>query len=152
RLVDCCRPNSAYRQRELLQIARAHLEIKPDLVIAFDLENASSARGLARTTGAASVVDLSEYPVGRFDSDSDWTRDDKPIVVSTQQHYLGCTDMVIAVSEGLAQVLASEARLKRAPIVIRNLPTNQPQKFRPVGERIKVLYQGDLSRHRELAV
>lgn len=151
RLVRLCRLDSIHQDRELQRIAGERREIKPDLVMAFDLEGARGAHNLAHSIGAAFAIDLVDEPAGQFDHDSEWARDEKPVVARIQKHYLGRADLVIASSEGLAEALAGDAPLKGAPVVIRDLPPNQPQEFRPVGERIRVLYQGDLSRPRELA-
>lgn len=151
RLARLCRLDSVHQDRELLRIAGEHGEIKPDLVMAFDLDGARGAHNLAHGVGAAFAIDLSDEPAGQFDHDSEWARDEKPVAVHLQKHYLGRADLVIASSEGLAEALAGDAPLKGAPIVIRDLPPSQPQEFRPVGECIRVLYQGDLSRPRELA-
>ncbi|MEN5083790.1 hypothetical protein ABE438_15020 [Bosea sp. TWI1241] len=151
RLARICRLDSAHQDRELQRLAAKHRELRPDLVIAFDLDGARGAHNLAHSIGAAFAIDLVDEPASQFDHDSEWARDEKPVIARIQKHYLSRADLVIASSEGLAEALAGDAPLKGAPIVIRDLPPNQPQEFRAVGERIKVLYQGDLSRPRELA-
>ena len=137
---------------ELCRLARLHPELKPALVIAHDYHTADVAYSIAKMHGAKFSIDLHEYAKEQYSNDPSWVKTQQPVIVGVQDQYLRRADIVTVVCEGIAELVAKETPLRREPVVIRNLPFQDFQPFRPVGERIKVLYHGDLSRHRYIDV
>jgi|CXWL01.1.fsa_nt_gi glycosyltransferase involved in cell wall biosynthesis len=135
---------------EILRIARENIDLRPDLVIAHDYHTSDVGYELAKEFGAKFSVDVHEYAVMQYSNDPQWVRNVQPVIRTVQDHYFRKADVLTVVGAGIAELVAQETPLKRPPVVIRNVPFANPQTFRPVGDRIKVLYHGDLSRPREI--
>jgi glycosyltransferase involved in cell wall biosynthesis len=134
----------------LLKLARENPDLKPDLVISHDYHTADVGYALARRFGSMFSIDVHEYAPGQYFNDSSWVKWQRPVAVIVNDHYLRRADLVTVVSEGIAELLARESPMRRPPVVIRSVPFKNVQPFRPVGERITVLYHGDLSQRREI--
>ena len=135
---------------EMMRIARENPDLTPELVIAHDWFTADNARRLARRYKAKLTIDCHEYAPGQYLENPEWTRKTKPIVDVVHRRRLEQADLVTTVCDGIAELLTRENALKRPAVVVRSLPFKNVQAFRPVGERIKVLYHGDLSERREI--
>ncbi len=135
---------------QVLRVARANMDLRPDMVIAHDYHTADVGYALAKEFKAKFSIDCHEYAVMQYSNDPNWVRWSQPVIRTVQNHYLQRADLVTVVGAGIAELIAAESELQRPPIVIRNVPFSDPQKFRPVGQKIKVLYHGDLSRPREI--
>jgi glycogen synthase len=135
-------------RRELVRVAKETPELKADLVIAHDYHTSDMGYEVARVFNAQFSIDVHEYAREQYSNDPEWVKKEQPVIVAVQDHYLRRADLITVVCAGIGELLAKETSLKRAPVTIRNVPFNQPQTFRPTGSRIRVLYHGDLSRHR----
>lgn len=135
-------------RKELVRVAREHPELQADLVIAHDYHTADMGYDIARLYGAKYSIDIHEYAREQYSNDPEWVKKERPVIIAVQDYYLRRADLVTVVCAGISELLAKESRLKRDPVTIRNVPFKQPQSFRPTGSRIRVLYHGDLSRHR----
>lgn len=149
-LVQATNPTWLQIRREVMRISRENLDLRPDLVISHDYFTADLGYALAREYGAKYSIDCHEYAVMQYSNDPSWVKYSQPVIKTVQNHYLKRADLVTVVGASIAELIAKESRLKRPPIVIRNVSFKNKQGFRPVGDRIKVLYHGDLSRPREI--
>lgn len=137
-------------RRTLTAFAKEHPELRADLVIAHDYHTSDVGYAIAKHYGAKFSIDVHEYAREQYSNDPQWVKREQPVITEMQDFYLRRADVVTVVCEGIANLLAQETPLQRPPVVIRNVPFKNIQAFRPVGERIKVLYHGDLSRPREI--
>jgi len=149
-LVQASNPHWLQIRREVMRISRENLDLRPDLVVSHDYFTSDLGFALAREYGAKFSIDCHEYAVMQYSNDPAWVRNSQPVIRTVQDHYLRRADLVTVVGASIAELIAAESRLKRAPIVVRNVSFKDKQTFRPIGERIKVLYHGDLSRPREI--
>lgn len=136
----------------LLDLAKAHPELKADLVIAHDYHTSDVGYALARHYGAAFSIDVHEYAREQYSNDPEWVKWQRPTIIAVQDEYLRHSDVTTVVCEGIADLLAKECPLKKPPIVIRNVPFKNTQPFRKASEQITVLYHGDLSKPRDIDV
>lgn len=150
RAVHLLTPTWFLTRSELVRLAKEHPELKADLVIAHDYHSADAGYAVARVYGSKFSVDVHEYAAGQYFNDPAWVKWQRPIAVAVQRHYLNLADIVTVVCQSIADLIAAENGLKREPVTIRSVPFKNVQQFRTVGERIKVLYHGDLSVRREI--
>jgi glycosyltransferase involved in cell wall biosynthesis len=134
----------------LLGVAKEHPELAPELVIAHDHPTGPPALALARMSGAPLIVDCHEYARGQYAHDETWRRDGRLFATALQDDLLAQADAVTTVSEGIAERLDAEQRLKRSVITLRSMPFHEPMPFRPTGESVTVLYHGLLAADRGL--
>ncbi len=138
-------PNWAQIRSEVMRVARDHPELAPDLIAAHDFFASPLGADLAEHFGAKLSVDCHEYAAGQYMHDPNWVRKTRPWVVAVQEATLRRADLVTTVSDGIAERLNGELTLQRPVQVVRSVPIRQPQRFRPTGEHITVLYHGDIS-------
>lgn len=131
-------------RRAAAAFQRAHPELAPSLVVAHDYHTADVAYGAARRAGARFTVDCHEYARGQYMHDRRWVRWMRPYVRAFQDHYLARADVVTTVCDGIAELLDAEQALQRPVRVVRSVPFRNPQPFRPTGDRIRVLYLGEI--------
>ena len=124
---------------------RAHPELTPDLVVSHDYFTADAGYSIARRSGARFTVDCHEYARGQYMHNAEWVRWTRPYVTVLQDHYLARADAVTTVSDGIRDLLNAEQTLKRPVVTVRSMPFRNVQPFRPTGDRITVLYLGDIS-------
>lgn len=129
---------------------RAHPELAPDLVVAHDYHTCPPANEIAVLSGAAFVVDCHEYAREENSGDPAWMANGRHFASALQDDYLARADAVTTVGQGIADLLDSEQRLRRPVVTIRSLPFFEPQPFRPVSDKIGVLYHGAFGRGRGL--
>jgi glycosyltransferase involved in cell wall biosynthesis len=150
RVVHGTTPLWFHTKRELVALARAHPELKADLVISHDYHAADVGFAVAQAYGAKFSIDVHEYAAGQYFNDPHWVKWERPVAIGVQRYYLARADVVTVVCQGIADLLAKDNHLQREPITIRSVPFKSVQPFRPVGSRIEVLYHGDLSVRREI--
>lgn len=149
-LVHGATPLWLHTRLQLKQLARRHPELKADLVVSHDWHSADAGHGVATAYGAKFSVDVHEYAAGQYSYDPEWVRLHRPVTVTVQRRYLRLADVVTVVCQGIGELIAKENGLTRQPTVIRSVPFKAIQPFRPTGEKIEVLYHGDLSQRREI--
>lgn len=150
RLTCDGQPHWRRHRREIVRIARANPELRPDLVIAHDPPTCAAAQALADWAGAPWMIDAHEYGRGQYTHDPAWLADRRWLAIALQEHYFRRAGAVTTVCDGIAALLDSEEVMQRPATVIRSVPLAQPQPFRPCGERITVLYHGIVSEDRGL--
>lgn len=131
-------------KREVMRFAWEHPELAPDLVISHDYFSAEVGHACARHFGARFTVDCHEYARGQYMHDPVWVKNVQPHVQRLQDIYLSRCDGVTTVCQGIAELLDAEQQLKRPVQVVRSVPFRNIQPFRPTGERITVLYLGEI--------
>lgn len=130
---------------EVLEFAERHPELSPDLVLAHDYYTCDLAISLAEKYSAAFSVDCHEYARGQYAHDKVWLLRTLPYVKGMHDNVLPRADVVTTVSRGIADLLDIEEDLNKPVEVIKSVPFYSKQPFRKVGDRIKVLYHGDIS-------
>lgn len=150
RLAHGCTPLWLHTGLALTDYAKAHPELMADLVISHDYHTADVGYALAQVWGAKFSMDIHEYAAGQYFNDPQWVKWQRPVSIATQGYYLARADVVTVVCEGIGKLLYEENQMKAPPITIRSVPFFQEQEFRPTGERIRVLYHGDISPRREI--
>lgn len=136
----------------LLHLAKAHPELRADLVIAHDYHTSDIGYAIAKHYGAAFSIDVHEYAREQYSNDPEWVKWQRPTIIAIQDDYLRRSDVTTVVCKGIADLLAKESPLKTPPIVIRNVPFKNTQPFRETPEQITVLYHGDLSKPRDIHI
>lgn len=139
-------------RQELVRLARERTDLRADLVIAHDYHTSDVGFEVSQVCGAKFSIDVHEYAREQYSNIPDWVKWEQPVIIGVQDYYLRRADNVTVVCQGIADLLEAETPMKARPTVIRNFPFLNVQTFRPVGERIKVLYHGDLSRPRQIHV
>lgn len=138
------------KRQAIRSYAATRPDMAPDLVLCHDYFTADIAWWVARRFHAKMAVDCHEYAPGQYVQDPHWVRWHQPRVVALQAYYLGRADAVTTVCEGIAGLLDAEYRLKRPVRVVRSTPFYSKQEFRPTGERITVMYHGEIYASRGL--
>jgi glycosyltransferase involved in cell wall biosynthesis len=153
-LISSGLPNWHRDHREILRIASENPDLKPDVVIAHNYYTCPPGWDLARHHGAAFLIDSQEYMLGVMPDSPRWVREQRPFIKAAQDYYFARADQVFTVSQGIADRLTAEQRLKRPAKVMRNVPPYAPYPFRPVSGARKLLYHGliDPARDLDLAV
>lgn len=136
--------------RDILATARAHPDLRPSLVVAHDYLTCPVADALARTYGAAVIADSHEYMLEASPQDPGWVANMLPMIRVMQDHYFARADQVISVSQGIADRLNAEQKLKRPARLIRNMPPYFSLPFRPAAEPVTLLYHGIISPTRDI--
>ncbi len=136
----------------LLRLAETRPELRADLVIAHDYHTSDIGYAVAKHYGAAFSIDVHEYAREQYSNDPEWVKWQRPTIIAIQDEYLSRSDVTTVVCRGIADLLAKESPLKAPPIVIRNVPFKNTQRFRKTPEQITVLYHGDLSKPRDIHI
>jgi glycogen synthase len=144
RLYHAAVPNYRWRRSEVRRFQRRNPGLAPDLVISHDYFTADTGHAVARRAGARFVIDCHEYARGQYMHERRWVRHVRPYVAAFQDHYLERADGVTTVCDGIAGLLDREQKLKRPVQVVRSVPFRNIQSFRPTGDRITVLYLGEI--------
>jgi glycosyltransferase involved in cell wall biosynthesis len=134
----------------LLKVLRGNRDLLPDLVIAHNYYTADTGYQLAVRSAAKFSVDCHEYSAEEELNDVQWVRWKRPYIMAMQNYYLTRADVVTTICDGIAELLGHDHPLRRPAATVRNVSLKEVQPFRPVGERIKVLYHGDISIFRQL--
>ncbi|MBV8132696.1 MAG: glycosyltransferase [Alphaproteobacteria bacterium] len=100
------------------------------------------AARLAKEKGGSYVYDTHEFAVEEYAEKLHWRMWKRPFVCAVERQYIGGAAVVSSVSAGISERLDAMYQLPRPSLVIRNTPFYQPFRFRPTGERIRVLYHG----------
>lgn len=147
-------PNWHRDHQEILRIAAENPDLKPDLIIAHNHYTCPPAWDLSRRYGAPFLIDSQEYMLGVSLDSPHWVREQRPFIKATQDVYFARADQVFTVSQGIADKITAEQRLKRPVKVMRNTPLHARHPFRPVSGTRKLLYHGliDPARDLEIAV
>jgi glycosyltransferase involved in cell wall biosynthesis len=145
RLYNQSVPEYHWIGKSLARFLRANSALRPNLVVSHDYYTADVGAQLAALAGAKFIVDCHEYARGQYMTDHRWVRTQQPIVQGLQDFFLARADAVTTVCGGIARLLDAEQVLRRPVTVVRSVPALQVQPFRPVGERIVVLYHGVIS-------
>jgi len=138
------------KRRVIREYARTRPEMKPALVLCHDYFTADVAWWVARRFKARLAIDCHEYAPGQYVQDPHWVRWHRPLVVALQKYYLRRADAVTTVCEGIAGLLNAEYKVRRPVCVVRSTPFYNEQPLRPVGDRITVLYHGEIYASRGL--
>lgn len=137
-------PNFRWNRLALQRFAAAHPELRADLVVAHDYFTADAGVALSELFGSKLTVDCHEYARGQYMHDRRWVLTKRPYVRHLQDLYLSRADAVTTVCEGIAELLNREQELKRPVRVVRSVPFFNSQPFRATGERITVMYLGEI--------
>ena len=145
-------PNWHRDHQEILRIAAENPDLKPDLVIAHNHYTCPPAWDLSQRYGAPFLIDSQEYMLGALLDSPQWVREQRPFIKAVQDYYFARADQVFTVSQGIADKITAEQRLKRPVKVMRSMPLYARHPFRPVSGTRKLLYHGLIDPARDLDI
>jgi glycosyltransferase involved in cell wall biosynthesis len=145
-------PFKLHRLVSGLSIARRAARLRPDVVHAHDVAMLPSSWLAARLARARLVYDSHEYSAGVPWRSGAMRR----LVALVERLFVPRADAVVTVSDGIAARLAQRFRLRRAPLVVRNLPdlpgpetgASELRRGLGIGDAGLVLHQGAPAPHR----
>jgi glycosyltransferase involved in cell wall biosynthesis len=103
-----------------------------------------------RRTGAALVYDSHEFATREHIQNWKWRLVSAAAVSAIESTHIGQADLVITVSDGIADALKDLYRLPTRPLVVRNVPEYQEIAFRPSRRPIEILFHGLIRQERGL--
>lgn len=139
-----------YHTKTVCDFAKAHPELKADLVLAHDFHSCEVAFAVRDQFKAKISVDCHEYSRGQYAHDPEWVKYTLPYVSGMHDYYLPRADSVTTVSAGIADLMNREERLKQPVRLIRSMPFYRPFEAQEPGDTLTVLYHGDISHVRGL--
>jgi glycogen(starch) synthase len=129
---------------------RAVLDFRPDIVICNDWNTLPVGAAVNRRSGAKLVYDAHELATREHIQNWKWRLVSHRAVREIEQRNMPYVDLVVTVSDGIAQSLRNLYDLTQKPIVIRNLPAYQAIPFREIKPPLTVLFHGLIRRERGL--
>jgi glycogen(starch) synthase len=129
---------------------RAALDFRPDVVICNDWNTLPVGTALNRRCGAKLVYDAHELATREHIQNWKWRLVSHRAVREIEQRNMPFVNLVVTVSEGIAQSLRNLYDLTQKPIVIRNLPHYQAIPFREIKLPLTVLFHGLIRQERGL--
>ena len=100
------------------------------------------AARIAKEKGGTYVYDTHEFAVEEYAEKLHWRTWKRPLVRAVERQYIGDAAVVSSVSAGISGRLDAMYQLPRPSLVVRNTPFYRRFRFRPTGERVRVLYHG----------
>lgn len=136
--------------RAMLRVNRTLAEVvlrtSPDVVISCDLNTLPGGLSAAKRSSALHVYDAHELFA---ESDPDMDPALRAMLTSLEAVLIRRTDLVVTVSNPLADVLSSRYRVP-TPLVIRNVPLARVSEVSPAHQPVRLLYQGAFTADRNL--
>lgn len=123
---------------------------RPDVVHAHDWDTLPVAMRIAEETGCRVVYDAHEFAAEEYVDSTAWKLVYAPFTKAIERMGIRRANAVITVSNSIALELQRRYRLSVLPTVVRNIPDSDRFAPTPVGEDIRVLYHGGITRHRGL--
>ncbi|WP_207000475.1 glycosyltransferase [Trinickia mobilis] len=124
------------------QLNEAGAGVKADLYLANDWTALPIAARLAAESGGIYVYDSHEFATTEFAQRWQWRLIYRPIARYVEKRYIANAKVISAVSSGISDALEELYRLPTKPEVIRNAPQFSESRFRPTGDKIRLLYHG----------
>ena len=115
-----------------------------DLILCHDYFTSRPALSLHRKLGAPTCLDSHEYATQQMMHSRRWRIIQRPIIQTVQRRRFPQLDGLTTVSDGICDLLNKEYKLKRKCITVRSIPQKRDIAYRDVGDRIRVLYQGNV--------
>jgi glycosyltransferase involved in cell wall biosynthesis len=134
---------------DILRAADSH-GLRCDLVANHDFYTLPIAARLAQRFNVPFTTDVHEYARGQYMHRAYFRWLYTHYVHSLQRRHFPRAALLTVVCKGIAELLDREYELKRPSLVIRNVSSYEAMPFRPVGEKIRVLYHGLLCEARGL--
>ena len=122
------------------RLLAAALQVRPDAILCNDWITLPIGAAVKRRTGAALIYDSHEYAAKEHIQNWQWRVVSRSAVVAIERRHIGEADLVITVSEGIADGLRRDHGLAVRPTVIRNVPEYVPVDFRLPNPRRQVLF------------
>jgi glycogen synthase len=124
--------------------------VRCDLAIAHDYFTAPIAAKLATLSGGVYSVDCHEFSFEQYMHDPKWIKRERPWVHAMEKRFLPGASVMTTVCDGIADALQTTYQLPKRPTVVRSTAFYHDLPYRPVGEKIEVLYHGIVSPMRGL--
>ena len=134
---------------DILDAASAH-GLRCDLVANHDFYTLPLAGSLAQRFGVPFTTDVHEYARGQYMHQLRFRVLYRHYVHALQKRFFPRAALLSVVCKGIADLLDAEYPLQRPSLVVRNVSSYEAMPFRPVGERVRVLYHGLLCEKRGL--
>jgi glycosyltransferase involved in cell wall biosynthesis len=127
-------------------------EFSPDIVHANDWPTLPSALRWKERSGARVVYDSHEFASEEHADRPAWRLLARAHVRAIESQFIGRTDAVVTVSDGIANALQAAHGLARLPTVIRNIPAFREIEPHPVGNPPRLLFHGLLKPARGIEI
>ena len=118
--------------------------MKCDLAVAHDYFTAPIAARLAGRNGGKYAIDCHEYAREQYVHDPKWVRREQPWIDQLQARFLPKAAVVTTICDGIADLLTHDYKLARRPVVTRSASAYRESTFKPTGDKIEVLYHGNI--------
>ena len=115
-----------------------------DLILCHDYFTSRPALTLGGKLGAKVCLDAHEYATGQLMHSRRWRKIQRPIIQRVQEERFPRMDGLTTVSDGICHLLNKEYQLKKECITIRSMPRKKDLPCSAVGERVTVLYHGNI--------
>jgi glycosyltransferase involved in cell wall biosynthesis len=129
---------------------RAVADFRPDIVICNDWNTLPVGAAINRRSGVKLVYDTHEFATREHIQNWKWRLVSHRAVREIEQLNMPYVDLVMTVSEGIAQSLYNLYELTQKPTVIRNLPSYQDIAFREIRQPLTLLFHGLIRQERGL--
>jgi glycosyltransferase involved in cell wall biosynthesis len=139
-----------WRDPPILQLYKLAGAVDADIWLANDWTALPIAARLAQEKGGLYGYDTHELATEEYAEKLAWRLQQRPLVRAVEGRFIGEAKVVSAVSAGIARRLDELYSLPRPTLVLRNTPNYETCRFRPTGERIRVLYHGIIAPGRGL--
>ena len=128
----------------------AVIAFRPDILICNDWNTLPIGAAVKRRTGAKIIYDAHEFATREHIQNWKWRLVSHRAVREIEQRNMPYVDLVMTVSEGIAQSLYNLYELTQKPTVIRNLPSYQDIAFREIRQPLTLLFHGLIRQERGL--
>jgi len=129
---------------------KAALSFAPDVVYCNDWLTLPVGTAVRRICGAKLVYDAHELATREHIQNWKWRLISHRAVVELEKRNIHAVDLVLTVSEGIAQALQNLYKLARKPTVLRNLPAYRAIPFREIRAPTSILFHGLIRSERGL--
>lgn len=144
-LVHANRAQVFHDKASLRRFAAEHTQLRPAIVICTDWEAGPAAAALADSVGAKLVYDASEYESDQYFNDARWVSSEAPVAVAVAVATQRAASLTTIAAESLRTKIRDRSSNGAEPLLVRSAPAMATAPvFRPVEERVHLLYSGDI--------
>jgi hypothetical protein len=143
--------NSYYEKKywtiHRIRLANVLKKLNPDVIIANDISTLPLA-GKLKSGKTKLVFDAHEYHPEELNEIESWRTEEKPAVIFFLKKYLPAVDLMLTVSQPIADKYSEEFNVK--PIIITNAPGAIELEPKEPGSKIKLIHHGGAIKERLL--
>lgn len=137
-------------EKVVLNFLKLNPQYAPDHIFCHDYFTMKIGVALKKQTRAKLNIDCHEYAAGQYSHLPGWNKNTRPQIIGILDKYLPLADTVTSVCDGISDLLTQEHNLQKPVATIRSMPFKNIQNFRPTGDKINILYHGEIYESRGL--